>query len=51
MRSATSRREGVGASAYAPYPAPSGYRWEFVYEGAEQVYEGSEPVIELVVIN
>lgn len=40
--------EGVGASAYAPFPAPAGYRWDFVtYDGVRVTYNG-EPVVALV---
>lgn len=39
-------------SSFAPYPAPSGLKWAFVYEtneGGEQVYEtANDPEIELV---
>lgn len=39
-------------SSFAPYPAPSGLKWVFVYEateGGEQVYEAAnDPEIELV---
>lgn len=40
--------KGGGASAYAPYPAPSGYRWDFVtYNGARVTYN-AEPVVALI---
>lgn len=37
-------------SSFAPYPAPSGYRWEFVTESTVRVYEDTVPVIELTTI-
>lgn len=40
--------KGVGASRYAPYAAPSGYRWDFVtYNGERVTYAGS-PVVALI---
>lgn len=42
--------EGVGASAYAPYSAPEGYRWDFVYDDGELVTDQGEPVVDLVEI-
>ena len=41
--------EGVGAQAYAPYPAPPGYRWDFVTYNGELVTYNGEPVVALVV--
>ena len=40
--------KGVGASNYAPNPAPSGYRWDYVTENGVRVTEKSEPVVALV---
>lgn len=36
------------ASAYAPFPAPSGFRWDFVTSNGERVTSNSEPVVALV---
>ena len=40
--------KGVGASAYAPYPAPSGTHWEFVTENGINITENGVPVVALV---
>ena len=45
---ARTQPEGVGASAYASSPAPSGYHWEFVTSNGEQVTSGGIPVVDLV---
>ena len=42
---------GTDGGPSGPFPAPSGYRWEYVMEGTDPVYEGSERVVELVVIS
>lgn len=39
--------KGVGAAAYAPFPAPAGYRWEFVTDGGERLTDG-EPLVDLM---
>ncbi len=40
-----------GASAYAPYPAPNGFAWDFVtYQGARVTYR-SAPVVTLIRIS
>lgn len=36
-----------GAARWAPYPAPSGYRWDFVTHNSERVTHGGEPVVAL----
>jgi hypothetical protein len=38
----------AGASAFAPYPAPNGYHWEFVTSNSELVTMSGKPVISLV---
>jgi len=38
----------AGGGVPTPFPAPSGYAWEYVFEGADPVYEGGERVVELV---
>lgn len=40
--------KGVGASSFAPYPAPTGWRWDFVTEDGVRVTEDNEPVVDLV---
>jgi hypothetical protein len=40
--------KGVGASQYAPYPAPSGFRWDFVTYSGERVTSSGEPVVALI---
>lgn len=40
--------QGGGAARYAPYPAPSGYRWDFVTEDGVRVTQDNEPVVDLV---
>jgi hypothetical protein len=40
--------KGVWASAYASYPAPNGYRWEFVTSFDERVTSFGVPVVSLV---
>lgn len=39
---------GGGASSYAPRPAPSGYRWDFVTSQGVRVTSQNEPVVALV---
>jgi len=41
---------GTGGNpvAYASYPAPSGYRWDFVTDGGAIVTDGGIPVVDLV---
>lgn len=36
-----------GASRFAPYRAPVGWRWDFVREGGSIVTEDNQPVVEL----
>lgn len=36
------------AQNYAPYPAPDGFHWEFVYDQGVPVYDNGEPVVNLV---
>lgn len=40
--------EGVGASAYASTPSPTGFRWDFVTLGGERVTLAGVPVVALV---
>lgn len=41
--------EGGGASQYAPFAAPAGYRWDFVVdETGASVNDNNLPVIDLV---
>jgi len=42
--------EGVGAAAYAPFPAAPGWQWEFVvdYTGARYAHQSSPVVIHLL---
>lgn len=40
--------KGVSASAYAPYAAPSGWRWDFVTEIGARVTERLSPAVTLV---
>lgn len=37
-----------GASAFAPYPAPSGFFWDFVTSNNDRVTSRGEPVVSLV---
>lgn len=37
----------VGASSFAPSPAPAGYHWEFLTETGQNLTEG-QPLVELV---
>ena len=47
-RAVLTRNTGGGAASYASYPAPSGYRWDFVtYNGARVTYN-AEPVVALI---
>lgn len=39
---------GKLASGYAPYPAPSGYRWAFVTSSGERVTSNGVPIVALV---
>lgn len=39
---------GGNPGAYASYPAPSGFRWEFVTDGGVVVTDGGIPVVDLV---
>jgi hypothetical protein len=34
--------------AYAPYPAPAGFHWQFVTQNGVRVTENGVPVVELV---
>lgn len=34
-----------------PYPAPTGYRWDYVVSGSEMVVSNNEPVVTLVRMN
>jgi hypothetical protein len=38
----------VGASSFAPYPAPPGYHWEFVTSNGQRVTSNGVPVVVLV---
>lgn len=39
-----------GAAVWAPYPAPSGFRWDFVTSNGDRVTSNGEPVVALVEI-
>jgi len=39
---------GGGAARYASYPAPSGFRWDFVTLNGERVTLNNEPVVALL---
>jgi hypothetical protein len=45
---AAARGEGVGASAYASFPAPAGWHWDFLTEGGVILIERNMPLVELV---
>lgn len=45
---ALSHGTGANPAAYASYPAPSGFRWEFVTEDGVVVTDGGIPVVDLV---
>ena len=40
--------KGGGAFAYAPYPAPNGFRWDFVTSNGERVTSNNEPIVALI---
>jgi len=42
------RVKGGGASRYAPYAAPAGWRWEFLTEMGAILTDAGVPQIELV---
>jgi hypothetical protein len=48
VRLVTTLSRGGGAAAYAPYPAPTGFRWDFVTFNNERVTYRGEPVVALV---
>lgn len=37
-----------GGGVVQPFPPPTGYRWEHVFEGTDPVYENNERVVELI---
>ena len=43
---------GLGTGGVSgPYPAPTGYRWDYVVSGSEMVVSNNEPVVTLVRMN
>jgi len=40
--------KGGGASRYASYPAPAGWRWDFLYDRGVALTDRGVPLVELV---
>jgi len=48
MRRLLALSKTFGAAYYAPYPAPSGYKWDFVTSSGTRVTSNGVPVVALV---
>lgn len=41
-------RKGGGAASYAPFPAPTGFRWDFLTSSGQRVTSSGVPVVVLI---